>query len=376
MRILQVVQQPSARGAEVFASDLSRVFRDAGHSCSTVYLYPAPREQLALSSDDMLLGGSYRNIGERVAADPLLLWRLREHVRKWRPDVLQLNGARTVKYGALLYHLQRSPAYRTVYRNIGDPLGPIMKRARSPLYRRVVFSGLDGVVALTESAATAFREVYRIRAQVAVIPNAVSTDRLASAQPIDALRASYGLPRDAVVGMFIGQLAREKRLDRLLRAFEVAAETVPTLWLFIVGSGSLTRELQAQASRMKAAGRIRFVASRTEIGAYYRASDFVVLASDSEGMPAVLIEAGHLGLPVVATRVGFVGSCVDHGVTGLLVEQQDERGLADAMAALAVQPALRSRLGEAARNLARSRFDFGKVAEQYLTFYRALRGVT
>ena len=68
-----------------------------------------------------------------------------------------------------------------------------------------------------------------------------------------------------------------------------------------------------------------------EVAGYYRQADVVVLASFSEGVPVVLMEALAHGRPVVATRVGGIPELVEHGVTGLVVSPGDVKELAEAL---------------------------------------------
>jgi glycosyltransferase involved in cell wall biosynthesis len=84
------------------------------------------------------------------------------------------------------------------------------------------------------------------------------------------------------------------------------------------------------------------------------AADVVLVPSrtaadgDEEGTPTVIIEAGAARLPVVSTRHAGIPEQVDDGATGLLANEHDVAGLAEALAALAKDPARRAAMGEAA----------------------------
>ena len=69
---------------------------------------------------------------------------------------------------------------------------------------------------------------------------------------------------------------------------------------------------------------MRFLGQVADAPSVVAASDVLVLPSHSEGMPAVLIEAGFSGIPVVATEVGAVSSIVRDGETGFLVQRTDD----------------------------------------------------
>jgi glycosyltransferase involved in cell wall biosynthesis len=71
--------------------------------------------------------------------------------------------------------------------------------------------------------------------------------------------------------------------------------------------------------------------------------------SDRDGIPNVLVEAMAAGLPVISTDISGIPELIEHGVSGVLIPQKDARALAEAVAGLLAAPALRDRLGAAAR---------------------------
>lgn len=97
--------------------------------------------------------------------------------------------------------------------------------------------------------------------------------------------------------------------------------------------------------------------------------DAVVLPSYREGLPKGLIEAGACGLPLVTTDVPGCREVVADGVNGLLVPVKDARALAAAIARLHDGPALRARLGAAARQTALAEFDERIVIKRTLDVY-------
>ena len=87
----------------------------------------------------------------------------------------------------------------------------------------------------------------------------------------------------------------------------------------------------------------------------YRGADLFVLASriaadgDRDGLPNVLLEAGALELPVLASRTAAIAELIEDGVNGRLVPPDDPRALAAALAALIRDPAARMAMGRAGR---------------------------
>ncbi len=108
----------------------------------------------------------------------------------------------------------------------------------------------------------------------------------------------------------------------------------------------------------------------------YRTHDVFVLASvvapdgDKDGIPVVLMEAGMMGMALISTSVSGIPELVRDRHTGLLVEPHDSAALSDAIALLATDSDLRTRLGKNARALVESKFDIEKNVAQLAGLFR------
>jgi glycosyltransferase involved in cell wall biosynthesis len=104
--------------------------------------------------------------------------------------------------------------------------------------------------------------------------------------------------------------------------------------------------------------------------------DIFVLTSRSEGMPQAVLEAQVVGVPVVASRVGGLPELIDHGRTGLLIEPGDEMDLAESLLALLSDPERSREMSEAGRREVESRYDIGRMADEYHHHYLELLGAS
>lgn len=209
-------------------------------------------------------------------------------------------------------------------------------------------------------------------AKCVVIPHGQDTARFASPSAAavaeaDALRARYG-PR---IVLFVGLLRYYKGVSFLVDAMrQVDAR------LLIVGAGPEGAALRAQAAAPELRDRVAFLGrvSDEALAGLYRACDVFVLPSieRSESWGAVQIEAMAAGKPVVCTELGTGTSYVNrHEITGLVVPPRDAEALAAALGRLLGDDALRSRLGQAARDRALTELSKEAMVERILALYRS-----
>jgi len=168
----------------------------------------------------------------------------------------------------------------------------------------------------------------------------------------EAVKVSLGLPASARLIGSVGRLEPVKGHRYLLEAFATLAPRVPDLYLTLVGDGELLPELRSLARRSGLADRVLFLGWRDDVPSLLRAFDLFVFPSLNEGMGLALVEAMAAGLPIVAARAGGIPEVLGEGAAGLLVEAGSAAGLARGIETLLLDPALRDRLGKAARGRA------------------------
>ncbi|MCI0416745.1 glycosyltransferase family 4 protein [bacterium] len=373
MRILQLVQKPQRRGAEIFAFQLSNALRKKNHTVKIVYLYGIPGNcQLPVQPEDDLLQSNEKHFFEKLPGwNFSLLSRLEKILAGFRPDVVQVNAARTIKYGALLRRRSKKP-WVLVYRNIGDPQVWMRGGMRKFFYRHFVFPQLDGIVAVSSNSYTSLHSFYGDRYRIQRIPRAVDTESLSPRQTREAVRESLKTPLTAPVLIFIGSLTPEKRPDRFLRVFKEIHSTLPEAHAWMIGEGILRNELSSLAENLHLQSRVRFLSVQAEVASLIHAADLLLLTSDTEGIPGVVLEAAALEIPSVSTNVGGVTDCIVDHQTGRLADPENEKEMAACALELLQNPELRQTMGKHAKDFVLENFNLNKIADSYLKFYEEL----
>jgi glycosyltransferase involved in cell wall biosynthesis len=207
--------------------------------------------------------------------------------------------------------------------------------------RRFAYRLLDAVVAQTDAAANWILANTSARS-APVIPNAITLP-LPRSEPAAPVTASP----DARIVLCVGRLSEVKRLDRAIAAFAEAAERHPDWRLVILGDGPLRGELKDLAARLGVGDRVSFLGAVGNPGDWYAAADLFLMTSAHEGYPNALLEAMAHGRACVAVDCP-VGprELIRPGENGVLVPEG--QSLAQALERCMADPALRSRLGEAA----------------------------
>ncbi|HEX6276710.1 MAG TPA: glycosyltransferase family 4 protein [Polyangiaceae bacterium] len=220
--------------------------------------------------------------------------------------------------------------------------------------RRRELAAADCVLAGSRYTAELARGLGADPARVLVTRYGTDPERF---RPRDAteLRARLELGARPVL-LTIARLVPRKGIDSVLGALAEVRRAIPDVVYVIAGDGPDRERLEALVRRggLEAAVRFAGAIADDELPTWYSLGDVFVMPSrseapDVEGFGIVFLEAAACERPVVAARAGGVPDAVADGVTGLLVEPGDERGLARALAELLADPARRAELGRRGR---------------------------
>lgn len=187
------------------------------------------------------------------------------------------------------------------------------------------------------------------------------------------VRQAMGWPEGKVVLLMPARMTFEKAHDVVLTALARPELSGANLLVFLAGDGPLLEQHRAAAAAMGLAERVVFGGFRRDLPALYRAADVFLLPSRWESLPLSIREAMGAGLPVVATAIGGIAEAVQDGASGLLIPPDDPRALADAIARLAGDAGLRSRMGERGREICREKFDYDRWIARTVEVMQAVR---
>jgi glycosyltransferase involved in cell wall biosynthesis len=254
---------------------------------------------------------------------------------------------------------------------------------QNPLFRRMARFTFDQADLLTANSESLRDAVVRLGADPARFDMIIYGTDPAKLRPdprgVAELRARLGVPDDAVVALAVGRMAPKKGFDMLLRALAQPQLRARNVVAVMVGEGDEWLAWQALARELGVDQRVIWTGNvpTDEIGVYYNLADMLVMPSVSkpaDGLNVCVLDAMSCARPVIGTNVAGNPLAIDHGRTGFIAPEQDPAALADAIATLAEQPALRRAMGQAGRARIDSELGWPPLARRYVRHFEEMTG--
>lgn len=311
---------------------------------------------------------NYRNIAGHILI-VLSAWRVARRI----PDLDIIHAPEYLTTG-IIAPFSRVPVVLTTPGNIyeriahGNPFDPITTQVFK-LAARSSARWCTLIDAISNDMAWWWQETGASSDCVVVIPHGVDTDRF---RPVPGARRSLGIPLGADVVLYAGRLSHEKGVDELLRAAARLVRERPWLHLYIAGDGPARESLRALTAQLGLMSHVSFegMVPLEAMPSWYSAADVVVLPSQSEALPRVMLEAMACGATFLGAHISGVVDHIRDRETGFLVEAPTSELLARKLQTILENPALARDMGVRARRHAEERLGWPDLMAQ---FQRELR---
>ena len=372
IRVMRIIARMNVGGPAVQVSGLMRGF-DAqvfDQELMTGYCTADEADYLEKVATDVKairIDGLGRSIKPR--ADLTALFAIIKEIRRFKPDVIHTHTAKAGVVGRIASILSGHKSVR-VHTFHGHLLNGYFGAEKTKLVVLVEkFLGLftDQLLAVGAKVKDDLLAVgIGNRNKFGVMPPGL---QLAEVPSKTAARKELDLEGSAIYCAFIGRITQIKRPDRFLDVVaEIKARRID-LHFIVAGAGELLQYCQDRAKTENLP--VTFLGWREDIEVVLAAADFVLLTSDNEGTPLSLIQAGMVGIPVVATNVGSTNEIVVNGETGLLTDLSVKE-LSDAVAKVATDSALRAEMGAAGKEYTLARYGVDRLVKDHQTLYLSL----
>jgi len=208
--------------------------------------------------------------------------------------------------------------------------------------------------------------------RVVHVPNAIEPELFPTPTPRDLaeLNEELGIAPDTRVILGVFRVSAEKDPLSFVEVCARALRAEPDARAFLAGVGPLGEQVQARIEALEMTGQIRLLGRRSDVNVLMKRASVLLLTSQKEGMPNVVMEAQLMGIPVVATDAGGTRDTVIEGRTAILAPVGDVEALAAAVTRLLLDPTDAKRMGDAGRAHVLSAYPKRKLAERCLDAVR------
>jgi len=316
MRILQIIQQKQYRGAEIFACQLSNHLLNLGHKVEIVSIYDG---EALLPFINKIPTLSSQNSNRYL---DLQGWKkLADIIEGFKPDIIQANAADTLKYAVFskLIYKWKTPI---VYRN-ASTTSYYIKNQFSKLINSFLLRNVDRVISVSRASKRDLNGVFSFtKDKTLVVPIGID--------PIKPEESDIAFSTRRVNIIHVGSFTREKNHKGLLSIFKKLNALNPNYFLHLIGEGPLRNIMEEEVRQLDLLDSVKFYEGVRNPLPYISAANILILPSNIEGLPAVLLESMFCKTPVVAYNVGGISEIVS-SQTGILIEKDDEAGFVKAV---------------------------------------------
>ena len=369
VRVLRIIARMNVGGPAVQVSGLMRGFNQEAFEQELLTGFCASDEadyleKVATDVKAIRIDGLGRSIKPR--ADLTALFAIIKEIRRFKPDVIHTHTAKAGVIGRIASILSGKKSIRvhTFHGHLLHGYFGTTKTKLVILIEKLLALFTDKLLAVGKQVQDDLIAVgIGNSKKFAVMPPGL---QLANVPTKAAARIELGLEPNEIYCAFIGRITQIKRPDRFLDvAAQIHADDVKVHFI-VAGAGEKLQYCQDRVATENLP--VTFLGWREDIEVVLAAADFVILTSDNEGTPLSLIQAGMVGIPVVATNVGSTNEIVVDGQTGFLTDLSVEQ-LSQAVAKLATDSDLRAKMGAAGKEYTLARYGVERLVKDHQDLY-------
>jgi len=296
-----------------------------------------------------------------------VFWRLCQVVKSFDPDVLHTHRYKENLLGQVANAcFGRAKVFRTNHGRKERPT-TLLSPARWFMVKAEEISGkraVDCNIAVSKELAEWLSE--RGWRNVRCIPNGIDVSEVQLSQEATSLLTSSG---DRTRIGFVGRLEPVKRADLFIEiAWQAVCRAEWNADWHIFGDGSQRASLEARVKQLGIEGHVKFHGHQTDVVRWLRGLDVLVMTSDHEGLPMVLLEALAAGTPVVGHAVGGIKEVLSKLEVGALVYEQNPESYLQAIRTL-TSGGKRFESIRAAQQLVQEQYSVDRMVEQTIAAY-------
>jgi len=354
---------------------IARAAREAGFRVTLASRFGELREEIERQGI-ATLPIRLRRSGRNPAGEAMAILNLVVHYRRLRPDIVHHVAIKPVLYGSWAARVAGVKGVVNAISGLGyaftgtDVRAQLYGALARAAYRTALRRHGTYTIFQNDEDRQYFVDRGYLRAEQAVLIKGSGVN-------LKAFRPAAERGGDPIV-FYAGRMLWSKGVGDLVAALPILRQRAYRFRLLLLGHSDADNPEAIPVQQLRAwesEGLLEWLGRRNDMPDIMARSHVVVLASEREGVPKVLLEAAGAGKPIVTTDVPGCREVVTSGENGFLVPAHDPPSLADALELLISDPDLRKRMGSASRRKAEREFSEEKVVRETLDLYeRILRG--
>jgi glycosyltransferase involved in cell wall biosynthesis len=368
MRIILLDTYPVRRGSQVFFEELGESLLEKGVDVKKVYLYKYESEvKIHLNEQDIVLEGEQKHIFEKFpTVQPVLLLKLIKIVNDFKPEIIILNGSRTLKYASFAKPFFKQKT-KLIYRIIDSVVFWNPSTIKQFYYKNIILKNIDAAIGVSQSSLNDVIKLYHFKKLSIVIHRCFNSSKI-NLDDVELLSTLKKEREDKIIILFLGNLTRQKRPERFVETIKLLESKYDNCFGWIVGDGVLKQDVQNRVNELEIGHRIKFWGYQKNVFPFIANADILLLTSDTEGLPGVTLEAGYFKVATVCPNVGGVKEFIENDNYGLVLDNSKPESFADAISMLIDESDLRKIIGENAKRKVIEAFDMEVISKKYIDF--------
>ena len=381
-KILLVITKSNWGGAQAYVYALARQLQKEGADVAVALGGTGlPGAETGLLAQRLTAAGvrmiTLSSFARDVSAnrDIRALKELRSIVRQEGPDILHLNSSKAGGLGALAGRLEHVPLI------IYTAHGWAHRESRNLLKKLLIWISSWLTIFLSHKVIVVshrdFQDtpVFLSRRKIVVIRNGIApfSTLLRNEARASLIAQCPGLTNEISWVMMQAELTKNKAVDIAISAFAKLRQTHGNTALVVLGEGEDREHLNQLIHTHRLSKNVFLAGFVPESRTYLSGADVFLMSSRKEGLPLALLEAGLVGLPVVATRIGGIPEVITDGKTGLLVAPGATEAVASAIASILNEPEQAKMFGKNLQERVRTDFSEESMISQTEALYTKRR---
>ena len=379
MKILYLITKSNWGGAQRYVFDLASELKDKHEVI--VGLGGEGTLKINLEKENVRVI-SIKQLGRDVKASSDLksFFDILKILKKEKPDVVHLNSSKIGIIGALACRV--AGIKKIIFTAHGWAFNEDRPAWQKLLIKTIAYSTIilcHKTIAVSKNIADSFLRWPFTKNKIIVVHNGIekiefiekekALKELTSHSPI--LKEAIETTKEPLVVGMIGELHKIKGQIYAIEAIKDLLKEFPNILLLIIGGGEEEKKLNEAINKLELKRNVFLLGHIPKASRYLKAFDIFLLASLSEALAYVVLEAGQAGLPVVATNVGGIPEIISNNETGILIKSKNTKEIVLGIKCMIKNPENKKFLGEKLRSEIEAKFTLKNMLDGTTKIYNS-----